>query len=139
MNMRLTKCFSFDMAHALTGYDGKCRNIHGHTYRLEVTIEGAPQTDPASPKKGMVMDFSELKRMVNDTIIERFDHALVLPEDTPYSTQLDTKLILTPWQPTTENLLIHFAALLTPMIPEGTRLYSLRLHETDTSFAELIL
>ncbi len=139
MKLRLTKAFGFEMAHALTGYDGKCCNIHGHSYKLFVTIEGEPQDNPDSPKNGMIMDFGDLKRIVNETIVEPFDHALVLPETTPYNTQLKTKLILTEWQPTTENLLAHFARLLTPKMPEGTRLYSIRLHETDTSYAELFL
>lgn len=139
MLLRLTKEFTFDMAHALTGYDGKCRNIHGHTYHFHVTVEGTPLDDKASPKDGMVMDFFIIKQIVNDIIVNQFDHALVLPETTPYSTDLDTRLILTDWQPTTENLLIHFARLLQPAMPEGVRLYSLKLYESETSCAELIL
>lgn len=139
MKLRLTKEFEFEMAHALTGYDGKCRNIHGHSYKLFVTVEGEPNTDSSSPKKGMVLDFSDIKRIVNQTIIEKFDHALVLPKDTPYATNIDTNLILTDWQPTTENLLIHFASLIQQQIPEGVYLYSLKLHETESSCAELIL
>lgn len=139
MILRLTKEFSFDMAHALTGYDGKCRNIHGHTYHLFVTVEGEPLRDNASPKDGMVLDFSEIKRLVNEVVVERFDHALVLPKSTPYSTDIDTKMVVTDFQPTTENLLLHFAQLLQPAMPHGARLHSLKLYETETSSAELIL
>lgn len=139
MVLRLTKEFGFEMAHALTGYDGKCRNIHGHSYRLFVTVEGEQQTDPNSPKKGMVVDFREIKELVNRCVVEPFDHALVLPKDTPYITDLDTKLVLTDWQPTTENLLVDFAKRIEAELPEGVKLYSLKLHETDSSYAELFL
>ena len=67
--IRLTKEFSFESAHALEGYDGKCRHIHGHSYRLYVTIIGEPISDSVNPKYGMVMDFGDLKNIVNEEII----------------------------------------------------------------------
>lgn len=139
MILRLTKQFTFDMAHALKGYDGKCQNIHGHTYHLFVTVEGTPLDDPNSPKNGMVTDFGDIKRLVNQVIVEKFDHALVLSKDSPYNLNIPTKTIITDFQPTTENLLLHFSKLLLPHLPEGVKLYSLRLHETETSYAELFL
>ena len=62
--IRVTKSFTFEMAHALWNYDGPCRNIHGHSYELLVTISGHPITDENSPKLGMVMDFGDLKKIV---------------------------------------------------------------------------
>lgn len=138
MELRLTKQFVFDMAHALAGYDGKCSNIHGHTYRFFVTVAGNPITDPSSPKAGMVMDFGVLKRIVNETVVEHFDHALVLNQSAAFDNMLDTKLIRLPFQPTTENLLLHFSRLLEGKLPPGVRLVSLKLFETETSCAELI-
>lgn len=138
MELRITKQFVFDMAHALTGYDGKCSNIHGHTYRFFVTVAGDPMTDPSSPKAGMVMDFGVLKRIVNETVVEHFDHALVLNQSAAFDNMLDTKLIRLPFQPTTENLLLHFSRLLEGKLPDGVRLVSLKLFETETSCAELI-
>ncbi len=76
--IRLTKEFSFEAAHALDGYDGPCREIHGHSYRLFVTVKGRPSTAEGDPECGMVMDFGALKRIVNQEIVARFDHALVL-------------------------------------------------------------
>ena len=73
------------MAHALLGYDGPCRNIHGHTYYLSVTVIGEPQQDASDPKLGMVMDFSDLKKIVNEKVICVFDHVLVLNEKTTLS------------------------------------------------------
>lgn len=139
MILRLTKEFDFEMAHALTGYDGKCRNLHGHSYRLFVTIEGMPVDDENSPKRGMVIDFGDLKHIVNQTIVEPFDHALVLSENSPYNMGLETKTVLVAFQPTCENLLLHFARLLESRMPKGVKIYSLKLYETSTSYAELIL
>lgn len=139
MVLQLTKQFDFQMAHALCGYDGKCRNIHGHNYRLFVTVEGAPITSADSAKRGMVIDFGDIKRIVEEHIVAPFDHALVLPADTPFPTNLDTKTLVVDFQPTCENLLLHFANLLEGHFPEGVHLACLRLHETETSYAELIL
>lgn len=139
MQLRLTKQFSFQMAHALDDYDGKCRNLHGHNFVLYVTVEGAPINDPHSPKNGMVVDFGDLRHIVNQYVVEPFDHALVLAEGSTYNVGLPTKTILLPFQPTSENLLLEFARRLDGKFPNNTRLYSLRLCETETSTAELIL
>ena len=156
MTLRLTKQFSFEMAHALPAYEGKCRNIHGHSYKLFVTVEGSPspagQEGLPLPGQGMVIDFHGLKECVEKAIVEPFDHALVLPRiDGMYPEVLpgqptveplggySAKLIMVDFLPTTENLLIHFAHLLRGGFPPGVRLYSLRLYETETSCAELIL
>ncbi|MDL2326986.1 6-carboxytetrahydropterin synthase, partial [Bacteroidales bacterium OttesenSCG-928-A14] len=108
--IRITKQFTFEMAHALHGYDGLCRNIHGHSYHFDVTLIGSPIQDVASPKYGMIMDFGDLKRLVNEEIIGGYDHALLLCEQND-STLIETlrqhfeKIVLVPFQPTTENLL----------------------------------
>ena len=139
MILRLTKQFDFQMAHALDGYDGKCRNIHGHNYKLFVTVEGQPINDLESAKRGMVMDFSDIRRVVEAAVVEPYDHAFVVPEGSPFANVEGTKLAVVPFQPTCENLLFQFASLLDGRLPQGVRLHSLRLYETDTSCAELIL
>ncbi|HIR32642.1 MAG TPA: 6-pyruvoyl tetrahydropterin synthase family protein, partial [Candidatus Coprenecus merdigallinarum] len=78
--LRLTKEFRFEGAHALTGYDGKCRHIHGHSYILYVTVKGTPSNPDGTPKSGMLIDFTDLKQIVNDHIIDIFDHSLILRE-----------------------------------------------------------
>jgi len=139
MKISLTKEFSFEMAHALKGYDGACKNIHGHSYRLFVTISGEPIQDKNSSKYGMIMDFGDLKQIINASIIDRFDHALVLNEEHHFGEISDTKLVCTAFQPTCENLLIHFAELIQPLLPPNVRLEKLKMHETATSYAELEL
>ncbi len=66
--MFVSKEFTFDAAHFLTKYQGKCERLHGHTYRLRVTVEGPVGDD------GMVMDFVELKKLVREKVIDRYDH-----------------------------------------------------------------
>ena len=140
--IRLTKEFSFEAAHALEGYDGPCREIHGHSYRLFVTVKGSPLQDPENPKYGMVMDFGVLKRIVNEEIVSRFDHALVLKRPEPGSEFFRVlsarfgNVVTVDYQPTCENMLGDFAARIAARLPEGVTLHSLRLHETATSFAE---
>jgi 6-pyruvoyltetrahydropterin/6-carboxytetrahydropterin synthase len=140
--IRLTKQFRFEMAHALLGYNGKCRHIHGHSYILFVTVKGAPETDPANPAYGMVMDFTELKKIVHELIIDRLDHALLLRHDAPLAEELATayeKIVKVPYQPTCENMVIDFAEILQTALPDKVQLHSVRLHETATSYAELII
>jgi 6-pyruvoyltetrahydropterin/6-carboxytetrahydropterin synthase len=139
--VRVTKKFTFDMAHALYGYDGPCKNIHGHTYHLSVTLIGTPIQDNGDVKLGMVVDFGDLKKIVKDNILEIYDHALVLNEDAPYSkseviSNEFEKVILVPYQPTCENLLLSFVEKLKPLFSKEMALVSIRLEETPTSFAE---
>ena len=140
--IRLTKEFSFESAHALWGYDGKCREIHGHSYRLFVTIKGEPISDEQNPKLGMVMDFGELKSIVAQEITDRLDHSFVMRRTEQAEALAEamgsqfTNVVLVDYQPTCENMLIDFAARLKAALPKGITLHSLRLHETATSYAE---
>lgn len=139
--VRVTKKFDFEMAHALYEYDGLCRNIHGHTYKLEVTLLGAIRQEAKHPKDGMVMDFSKLKKLVNEKIINVFDHAILvnsmMPEANIKAIQTTTdRLITVDFQPTSENMVVYFANIIQNELPEHVQLYSIRLYETATSYAE---
>lgn len=141
MNMiRLTRSFDFEMAHALDGHDGKCKNIHGHSYKLKVTVRGSPLKDKSSPKNGMLIDFGDLKTIVNRHVCEVFDHALVLMDDSDILSMIqgqnDLKIIPVPYSPTCENLLIDFAQRLKDKLPSGVELYALKLTETASSCGE---
>ena len=139
--IRLTKEFHFEMAHALWNYDGLCRNIHGHSYVLEVTIMGEPISDENNPKLGMVMDFGELKDIINKEIISQLDHSLVVNSKIPENqicnlAEISNNIIVVNYQPTCENLLIDFAQRLKKYFSAQTQLYSLKLRETANSYAE---
>lgn len=139
--IRITKEFKFEMAHALKGYDGPCRNIHGHSYELLVTISGQPINDANSPKLGMVMDFGDLKKIVGETIIDVFDHALVLNRNMPEDlieklNENYGNIILLDFQPTSELMIVNFANRIMEKLPSDVKLKYLLLRETGTSFAE---
>jgi len=139
--VRITKIFSFEMAHALWNYDGMCSNIHGHSYVLFVTVTGEPEPDDNNPKFGMVIDFGDLKKIIDRTIINVFDHSFVIYKKAPLLKvkEIDKMLgnkIITDYQPTCENLLLDFKKRIEPELPPDVKLFSLKLQETATSFAE---
>ena len=139
--IKITKQFSFEMAHALRNYDGLCRNIHGHSYKMDITLAGQPLLDETSPKNGMVMDFGDLKKLVNEEIISLLDHSLVLNNKTDEKLigmlkQNFEKIVVVDFQPTTENLLNFIADKLKAKLPNRVSLTCVRLRETDTSYAE---
>ncbi len=140
--IRITKQFSFETGHALYGYDGKCKNVHGHSYKLSVTVIGEPIADRNHVKFGMVIDFSDLKKIVKEEIVDQFDHATVFNETTPHielAKELQSRghhVILVDYQPTSENMVVDFAKRIQSRLPNGIGLFSLKLQETETSFAE---
>jgi 6-pyruvoyltetrahydropterin/6-carboxytetrahydropterin synthase len=139
--IRVTKRFHFEMAHTLYEYDGLCRNIHGHSYYLEVTLIGEPRNEPKHPKDGMVMDFGEMKELVKTQIVNRFDHALMVNSLIPEKQkeilrQTTERFIVVDFQPTSENMVVYIAEILQQHLPSGVNLFSVRLYETATSFAE---
>ncbi len=141
-NIRITKQFSFETGHALYGYDGKCKNVHGHSYRLYVTVIGTPISDNGNVKFGMVIDFSDLKKIVKEEIVDVFDHATVFNKNTPHvelAKELEVRghnVLLVNYQPTSEMMVIDFAKKIKQRLPENIKLHSLKLQETATSFAE---
>ena len=113
--VRITKKFRFEAAHALFSYDGKCKNIHGHNYNLFVTVIGKPISNPKNVKLGMVMDFGDLKKIVNTTIVDKFDHSLIVNENSPHKQLAETlienghKIVFTNYQPTIEEMVVDFS------------------------------
>jgi 6-pyruvoyltetrahydropterin/6-carboxytetrahydropterin synthase len=139
--IRVTREFPFEMAHVLSGYDGPCRNVHGHSYRLFVTLSGTPVSDRQNPKNGMVIDFTDLKQIVRKEIINIFDHAVTVSsyynEGNPEAIKkLFGNTIIVDYQPTCENLVADFAERIRKQLPDRVKLYSLKLYETASSFAE---
>lgn len=118
----VTKIFTFDSAHRLDDYVGKCANLHGHTYKLEVTIKG--RTD----LRGIVVDFGDIKQIVNEQIISKYDHRFLND--------------LMDFHTTAENMVFHFFQLIDTYLGQiadssPCRLMRVRLWETPTCYAEL--
>ena len=140
--IRITKQFNFETGHALYGYDGKCKNVHGHSYKLSVTVIGEPITDSNNVKYGMVIDFSDLKKIVKEDIVDVFDHATVFNQNTPHvelAKELQNRghhVILVDYQPTSQKMVVDFANKIMARLPQDIQLHSLRLQETESSFAE---
>jgi len=141
-NIRITKQFYFETGHALYGYDGKCKNVHGHSYKLSVTVIGTPISDAKNVKFGMVIDFGDLKKIVASEIVDKFDHSTVFNKNTPHielANELEKRghsVILVDYQPTSEMMLIDFADKIKNRLPKTIQLHSLKLQETGTSSAE---
>ena len=139
--IRVTKEFSFEMAHALLNYDGPCRNVHGHSYKLYVTLSGSPLNDLQNPKNGMVIDFADIRNIVKKNIINVFDHAVTVSGNYDNVKLNDFKtllgnVIIVDYQPTCENLVADFASRIRKNLPDKVLLHSIKLYETATSFAE---
>ncbi|MCP4551216.1 MAG: 6-carboxytetrahydropterin synthase [Bacteroidetes bacterium] len=139
--IRITKEFKFEMAHNLPSHHGACKNIHGHSYTLGVTIIGEPVNDLAKSDNGMIMDFGQLKKLVKDSIISVFDHALVMHQNTSENLLAELKanfekILTVNYDPTSEHLIVDFVNRIQPQLPENVKLHSLKLRETATSIAE---
>lgn len=123
--MKVTKNFTFDAAHFLPNHKGKCSNMHGHTYKLEVTVvrENGKLMESGSDE-GMVIDFSDLKAIVKAEVIDKVDHK-VLNEVFPFRT-------------TAENMAVHIFGVLTDKLqPFGVKVEKIKLWETPDSCAEV--
>ena len=140
--VRVTKQFKFETGHALYGYDGLCKNVHGHSYKLDVTVIGHPIADLKHVKNGMVIDFGDLKSIVNQEIVYPFDHATVLNTNSPHKEIADEmesrghKILRVGYQPTSEMMILDFAVKLQARLPKNLKLFSLKLRETATAFTE---
>jgi len=142
MKIRITKHFDFEAAHALHGYDGKCKNIHGHSYQLYVTVIGTPINDRNHPKNGMVLDFGDLKKIVNTEIIDIFDHSIVLDGNSEHLelakkiADYSHRIVMVDYQPTSEMMIQDFAKKISAKLPNDVKLHALKLYETNNSYAE---
>lgn len=137
--IQITKIFQFEMAHAIFGYQGACKNIHGHSYELHVSVAAANGNRDYIPAPGFVVDFSEIKKIVNKTVIEKFDHTLLLSEaflavNPDFSSQ--ENLVVWQMEPTVENMLMFIMKTIAAGLPASLRLAALKLYETKNSYAE---
>ncbi len=136
--MNITKIFTFDSSHMLDGHDGKCQNLHGHTYTLEITVAG--ELIQGGAKDGMVMDFTDLKAAVKEQITDPFDHAFIYDGSNERESQIAA--LLEGWQmktlrlnrrTTAENMTVEMYGRLKRA---GLNVCRVKLWETPTSCAE---
>jgi 6-pyruvoyltetrahydropterin/6-carboxytetrahydropterin synthase len=133
--MKISKSFSFDASHQLINHAGKCANLHGHTYNLEVCVSGTIKEEKTSDE-GMVYDFGDLKKIVNEQILDHFDHAVILQGNEPIAAMMDTKRVLFGQRTTAENMAVYMAYVISKNLPENITLSFVRLWETGSSYAE---
>lgn len=138
--LSLTKVFHFETGHALHNYEGACKNIHGHSYELRVSITTSSiQTDQYLPAPGFIIDFKEIKKIVNKSIVDLLDHKLILSTDYllhhPELKDLDN-LIIWDFEPSAENILLFIKNTLIIKLPKEIKLTKLLLYETKSSFVE---
>lgn len=134
----LTKIFRFETAHAIHGYVGPCANIHGHSYELQVSIAAKQAGDTFIGGTGILMDFKELKALVQQAVVSKLDHQLILSKNFLTANNIDQRegIRVVDYEPTAENLLIFMRNEIEAVLPAGLRLSSLKLWETRDSFAE---
>jgi len=132
-----TKVFTFDAGHRLMKHQGKCHNLHGHTYKLEVTVM---MKTGGLGKNGMVFDFGDLKKIVNN-IIDLWDHAMVFNKEDhvniDHCQQLGYKVSIMEDEPTAENMAILLQNKILNELPDDMTVNRIVLWETPTSYAEV--
>ena len=139
--LRLTKIFHFEMAHAIHGYQGACIYKHGHSYELHVTVSSVHNYKGYIHVPGFLIDFKEIKELVNATVVEKFDYKVILSRDFLFENPtFSSQENLVTWEaePTAENLLLYMSRVLCEKIPDELNLDQLKLYETKDSYAEWI-
>lgn len=147
----VTKEYSWAMAHMLAEHPGLCKNIHGHNYKMEVTIskidiehEGYADGENSFKITGMVMDFKDLKKIVQEKLVDKLDHAFMYNQFSTDDVELEVASILenhgkktykVNYRPTAENMAKDFYKILDMHMPIGTNVTRIKIYETDTSYA----
>ena len=143
IKMLITKYIEIDMGHRVPNHKSKCRNFHGHRYRIEVGVDDKIITTPGSSDEGMVIDFSDLKQIMMEEIDEKFDHGFAIYEKDMFANDFlkyvkgfGQKIIFTPFIPTAENLAKHWYDLIKPKLEERKiKIKYVKVWETPTSTA----
>ena len=148
--LSVTKEVTFDCAHMLSGHAALCKNLHGHTYKVQITVYGTQIQEGSSA--GMVIDFKHLKQAIQEVIMDKFDHAVIfsdlqyrnLAEQDLYewATAFGMRHFVMPTRTTAENMAIFFKKAIHDYLVEVIRLDNIdfvvaKVYETPTSYAEV--
>lgn len=142
--MRISKQIEWDMGHRVTNHKSKCRNLHGHRYKAEITVEGNLIDVNGSSDEGMVIDFGDIKEIATKYVHDVLDHGFMLwNKDASlvnfFKKNSDQRHIIVPFVPTSENIAVWIFVQLDKRIKDkyetGLKLYSVKLWETPTSTA----
>jgi 6-pyruvoyltetrahydropterin/6-carboxytetrahydropterin synthase len=143
--LTITKRLEFDAGHRIPQHKSQCRNLHGHRYGLEITLEGEPVDDPTSSDHGMLMDFTDVKAIAKEHLVDVWDHAFLVHEGDTLIRDLlaqipGHKTVVLDRVPTAENLVAIAFEILDPAFTKrfgkGLVLKKLRLYETPNSWAD---
>lgn len=137
--LKVTKIFRFELAHAIHGYEGLCKNIHGHSYILHVTVGIKNNSDQYLPNTGFIIDFKDLKRIIREAVVSPFDHGLILSEEfLTHHPEMRSMSNLHVWkmEPSVENILLYIKREIENKFPNQVELMKLKLYETSDSYAE---
>jgi 6-pyruvoyltetrahydropterin/6-carboxytetrahydropterin synthase len=144
--LTITRKLEFDAGHRIPDHKSQCRNLHGHRYTLEITLVGEVIREEGSSDQGMIMDFSDVKALAKQHLVDVWDHAfLVYAKDEKVRTFLQSlpghKTVIIDSIPTVENLAQTAFDILKPAYQDrygtGLRLHKLVLHETPNCWAEI--
>jgi 6-pyruvoyltetrahydropterin/6-carboxytetrahydropterin synthase len=145
--MLITRRLEFDAGHRIPSHHSKCRHLHGHRYAIEVTLSGSIITEAGAAEQGMVMDYSEVKRIANVALVDLWDHAfLVYRQDLDVLQFLqsldDHKTVVLDTPPTAENLALTAFRILDAAYRDTygnqLRLEQVRLFETPNCWADAV-
>jgi len=145
--MRITRRLEFDAGHRIPDHQSQCRNLHGHRYALEITLEGEVNARPGETDSGMVLDFADIKAIAERELIDAWDHAfLAYRHDEPVISFLQSlpahKTVVLDCIPTVENLARVAFATLAPAYRDAhgssLRLAMIRLYETPNCWADVL-
>lgn len=145
--LKITKEFEFDVAHFLPNHQGLCANIHGHTYKLHVSLVGIKSETKKDTEEGMLLDFSRIKEIVKNGIVNKLDHAFLIgntenkleKEVKNFLLSNNFKIYNIGNRTTAENISEHIFKKIDQILKENNvniKLNSVKLWETPTSFAE---
>lgn len=135
----ITKLFRFETAHAIHQYAGSCKNIHGHSYELHVTVKAKQSSDGYVQGLGIIFDFKELKALVQLHVVKLLDHKLLLSSAYLAENKNEfsqDELFIFEAEPTAENILLFARDQIRNSLPDHVQLHSLTLWETHDSYAE---